>query len=431
VEVWSYVGLAAVLSVSLFFSAASFALKVFSRIKLEELLTKRGKGSDYLDELGRDLHKLMLTCGVIRMSANVVLVLSVAYYFSDGQMRPAQLVEALVVSIVLLSVFSVAFPYAWAKYAPEPFLTRTLPLLRAIKILLKPLLIFMSAIDVLVRRLLGVSLELANNHSAEQDILEAVHEGEEEGAVDPEERKMIEAVIERRSTTVGQIMTPRTEIVALGADASIEAIKENIKEHGHSRVPVYERNLDNIVGMLYVKDLLQFLDEMPCDFSIHSIMRPCYFVPENKLLRDLFAEFRGKKLHVAIVLDEYGGTLGLITFEDLIEEIVGEIADEYESPEPPLIKKLDANTLEIDGRMRVDDLNEEYSIHLPESEDYETIGGFLFSSLGRIPGSGETFQYDDLLFTVVEVTERKIGQIRLELLARHADQRKGCASRQA
>lgn len=421
-ETWLYVGLAAVLGVSLFFSAANFALKAFSRIKLEDLLTTRGK-QDRLVRLQTDIHKLLLTCSMIRISANLIVVLMVAHAFSRGVLGFVALVWAFVVSIVMLSVFSVAVPYAWAKYAPESFLARTMPFLGVVKVLLTPILACMHGIDVLVRRLSGVSLELNGNHTAEQEILEAVHEGEEEGVVDPQERKMIEAVMEQRSTTVGQIMTPRTEIVAVEAGASVGEIKAVIKEHGHSRLPIYEENLDNILGMLYVKDLLQFLDNLPDQFSLREIMRSCYFVPETKLLRDLFGELRTKKLHIAVVLDEYGGTLGVVTLEDLIEEIVGDIADEYEPPEPPMITQLERNVLEIDGRMNVDDLNDQYNLRLPENEDYETIGGFLFSSLGRIPEDAETFQYQNLKFTILQAGERKIDRVRLEILSQHTVQK--------
>jgi len=415
VDTWYFGLLVAILGISLFFSAANFALKAYSRMKLEDLLTHRGN-EDHLEIVQEDMHRLLLTSAVIRTSANLALVLAIANGLSQGVLHLPILVYAFLISIVLLSVFSVAIPYAWARYSAEPFLAATLPFLRAVKLVMTPLIAFMDAIDLLVRRLAGVSIEPEGNHAVEQEILEAVHEGEEEGVVDSQERRMIESVIETRSVTVGQVMTPRTEMVAVAADASLDQLKLTIQEHGHSRLPVYEESLDNIIGMLYVKDLLQFLDTVPNGFSIRDVMRPCYFVPETKLLRSLFSEFRHKKIHVAIVLDEYGGTLGLVTFEDLIEEIVGDITDEYEPAEPPLIKELDSKTLQIDARMRTDDLNDEYELNLPESEDYETIGGFIFSSLGRIPVQGETFQYQNLLFTVLDASERKIGHVRLEIL---------------
>lgn len=419
-EIWSFDGLVGfvLLCISLFFSAANFALKGFSRVKLEDWLNHRGK-QDRFDALQANLHALTLTCAMIRTSANLALVLVIIRIVTgtgtEARLSMGNLIWAFLASILLLSLFSVAIPHAWGKYAAESFLAAALPFLQISRKALSPLLGLMHGIDVLVRRLAGVSIEPRNNHVAEQEILDAVHEGEEEGVVDPQERKMIESVIELHSITIGQVMTPRTELVAVEANSAIDRIKQTIQEHGHSRLPVYEDNLDKIIGMLYVKDLLKYVGQMPEDFTLRSIMRACYFVPETKALRDLFAEFRDKKLHVAIVLDEYGGTLGLVTFEDLIEQIVGQIADEYEPSEEPMIKQIDSTTLEIDARTRTDQLNEEYNLNLPESDDYETLGGFLFASLGRIPVAGETFQYQNLLFTIVEAAERKINSVRLEI----------------
>jgi CBS domain containing-hemolysin-like protein len=334
-----------------------------------------------------------------------------------GPLTAGGLVEAFLVAAFLLMIFSVAMPHAWSRYAADGFLARTIPFLRLSELLTYPVLRIMEAVDILVRRLSGASLETdATEEHAQQEILEAVQEGEDEGVVNPHERKMIESVIELRTVTVGQIMTPRTEIVAIDANSSIDQIKKIILDFGHSRMPVYEDNLDNIIGMLYVKDLLQLLGGEIKDFDLRKVMRQCYFVPETKNLRDLFAEFRNKQLHVAIVLDEYGGTLGLATFEDAIEQIVGQVADEYEPAEQPMVKQVNTSTLELDGRARIDELNDEYPVEIPESDDYETVSGFLFSSLGRIPDTGETYEYRNLLFTVVDATERKINRLKLEIL---------------
>lgn len=415
-KMWSIFGLIVLLGISLSFSTANFALKEFSKVKLQIALIDRGKEKRF-ESLQKHHHNLILSCAVIRMSANLALILVITFITTGtGTLSMDKLIVSFLASILLLSVFSVAVPHAWSKYAAESFLASALPLLQAARKILRPLMALMHGIDVLVRRLAGVSIEPENSNGAEQEILEAVHEGEEEGLVNPQERKMIESVIELHAITIGQVMTPRTELIAVEANATIDQVKQIIYEHGHSRLPVFEDNFDNIVGMLYVKDLLQYLGQTPEHFSIREIMRPCYFVPETKSLRNLFSEFRGKQVHVAVVLDEYGGTLGLVTLEDLIEQIVGQIADEYEPSEPPMIKQIDSKTLEIDARTRTDQLNDEYNLHLPEDEDYETIAGFLFSSLGRIPVTGETFQCQNLLFTIIEATERKITTVRLEIL---------------
>ncbi len=411
---WSFWGPVIILGVSCFYATAYFSLRSLSRIKLEEILIRKNKPG-WLEYIQEHFNNLVLICSVIRTAANLAMVLAMVWVTAHEHLTVSALIEAFVISLVLLSIFSVGVPHAWAKYAGENFLAATAPILYGTEKISYPLLAFLHVVDVLVRRMLGVGIE-EEEEQAQQEILEAVQEGEDEGVVDTQERKMIESVIELRTTTIGQIMTPRTEIIAIEANATLEEIKQVIMDQGHSRMPVFEDNLDNIVGMLYVKDLLRFIGQKPETFDIRQIMRPCYFVPETKNLREIFREFRGKKLHVAIVLDEYGGTLGMITFEDAIEQIVGQIADEYELSEPPLIRQLDSKTLEADGRMRIDELNEEYKFGVPESEDYETISGFLFSSLGRIPATGESFQFLNLRFSILDATERKINRVRVEIL---------------
>ncbi len=414
-DIWSLLPSAIILLISCFFACAAFALRDFSKHKLEEFLTKKNKLNrfKYIQEYQSDLQ---MTCAVIRTAANLALVLFIVRIFANDYINWLIIIQAFLLSLILVSIFSVIIPQTWATYAAEEFLAYTIPVLRIAKTIFWPIITLMNGIDILVKRLLGIDRTEEDEESVQQELLEAVQEGEEEGVVDAQERKMIESVIEMRAITVGQIMTPRTEIDAIEVNLSIEEIKRLATEHGHSRIPVYEENLDNIIGMLYVKDLLPFVGEKLEQFDVRSIMRQCYFVPETKKLRDLFHEFRAQKIHVAIVLDEYGGTLGLVTFEDIIEQIVGQITDEYEQPEAPLIKQIDSKTLEIDARMRIDELNDEYKLDLPESEDFETIAGFLFSSLGRIPKAGETFQYQNLLFTILEAEERKINRVRLEIL---------------
>ncbi len=414
-DIWSILPLGAILLISCFFACASFAIRDFSRSKLEEILDRKNKPSrlKFIQEYQEDLQ---MTSAVIRTAANLVLVLLIVRVLRSNSLSWWIFVEAFVLSLLLVSVFSVIIPQTWAQYAGEAFLAYTLPILKIARTIFWPVLVFMKWADLIVKRLSGIDGKEEDEESVQQELLEAVQEGEEEGIVDSQERKMIESVIEMRTINVGQIMTPRTEIDAIEVNLSLDEIKKLATEHGHSRIPIYEENLDNIIGMLYVKDLLPFVGEQVNEFDLRSIMRQCYFVPETKSVRDMFHEFRAKKLHVAIVLDEYGGTLGLVTFEDLIEQIVGQIADEYEQSEAPLIKQIDSKTLEIDARMRIDELNDEYKLDLPESEDFETIAGFLFSSLGRIPQTGETFQYRNLLFTIIEAEERKINRVRLEIL---------------
>ncbi|HUU85440.1 MAG TPA: hemolysin family protein, partial [Phycisphaerae bacterium] len=322
---------------------------------------------------------------------------------------------SFVVSWVLILIFGVAIPIAWARYAGESLLTAVLPALHVLGFILRPLVGFLRLFDELVRRLAGVPLQTAQSQAdeLEREILNVVSEGEMHGAVDEEEKEMIESVIDLRDTDVEEIMTPRTDIAAVERTAGLQEVKSCIAESGHSRIPVYEETIDKILGMLYAKDLLQLGEGEP--FNATKVMRSVSFIPETKPLRDLLHEFQEQKVHVAVVLDEYGGTAGLVTIEDILEELVGEIVDEYESEEPEAIRRIDENNVEVDARTRIDDLNDELDLNLPEDEDYETVGGFVFSRLGRIPKVGERCDHDNLAFQVIAAEPRRILRLRLHI----------------
>jgi CBS domain containing-hemolysin-like protein len=247
----------------------------------------------------------------------------------------------------------------------------------------------------------------------EQEILDAISEGERHGAVDEEEKEMIESVIELTDTRVEEIMTPRTDVVAVPTDADLDVVLAAIRRKGHSRIPVYDKTIDTILGMLYAKDLLQ--RDRDTRFDVTAIMRKALFIPESKFVRELLREFQAQKVHIAVVLDEYGGTAGLVTIEDILEELVGEIRDEYDPTAPAELRRIDDSTVEVDARMRIDDLNDQLDIQLPENEDYETVGGFVFSRLGKIPTVGERWEHDNIGIQVVAAEPRRITRLRLKV----------------
>jgi len=276
--------------------------------------------------------------------------------------------------------------------------------------------------DSLTRRLAGVAQTTPDQQ--QEELLSVVEQRKMEGVVDAEEMEMIENVLELADTTAEEIMTPRTDIIALKADDNLKVVLETISKAGHSRIPVYQENIDNIIGLVYAKDLLAEIGKTEQQFKLGDKMRKAYFVPETKPLRALLHEFQNQKLHIAIVLDEYGGTAGIVTIEDILEELVGEIVDEYEETPPKAIKKIDETTIEIDARMYIDDLNSECDLDLPEDEDYDTIGGFVFSHLGYIPKTGETFDYENVKFTITAAEIRRIKRIKIQKLPteKNADQ---------
>jgi CBS domain containing-hemolysin-like protein len=235
---------------------------------------------------------------------------------------------------------------------------------------------------------------------------------------------MIEAVVRFRDRTVAQVMTPRTEIEAIEADLSLSDVTAAIRRIGHSRIPVFDGTLDRVVGIFYVKDLMRWLagegSRQGRTFELRHVMRPAYFVPESKTVRELLSELLKKRVHIAVVADEYGGTAGLVTIEDIIEEVFGDIQDEYEVPEADAVEvKVNAEkrSAEIDARTYVNDANDELrelSVEIPESEHYDTVGGFVTVTLGRIPAAGETFTHEALKVTVIAAEPTRVTKVRIE-----------------
>jgi CBS domain containing-hemolysin-like protein len=316
----------------------------------------------------------------------------------------------------IVAVFGVAIPHAWAAHAGDKVVTATFGVLRALRYALYPISAVMEAFDTPIRRLAGAQDRRdENGNAAKQEILQAATNGQAEGAVDADEVEMIESVIEFGDRVASEIMTPRTEIFSLPADTPWQLAVEKIVEAGHTRVPIYEGDIDNIIGVLYAKDMLRYIAE-PNPPPLRQIMRKCYFVPETKPLDDLLKEFKARKVHLAVVLDEYGGTAGLVTIEDVIEEIVGEISDEYDRAPPALMKRLAKRSAEVDGRMHIDDLNDAMKLNIPEDEDYDTVAGLVFYELGYIPKEGDTLEAYGARFTVLAADERRITRLKVDVL---------------
>lgn len=413
-EFWALLILLTVIVLS---TTANLALRDFSRSDLARELQKRG-WLGRLEELNKRRQELLLSSSFIRMAAILGLVMVIAHLFGFRPREHSHFPYASIFlsSLLLIMVFAVAIPHAWARYRGEVFLAAGMPFLLVIGYLLQPIAMFLHLFDGLVRRLAGVPRVDEQESEVEQiekEILEAVSEGEKTGAVAEEDANMIESVIALRDTTVAEIMTPRTEMVALPETATLFEAKEFISRHGHSRIPIYGENIDDLKGVLYAKDLLNLDESEPFDPT--EVMRKVPFVPETKGVPDLLKELKEKKVHLAIVLDEYGGTAGLVTIEDIVEEIVGDIADEYELPEPAAVRRIDDNTIEIDARLHIDELNDELKIELPEDPNYDTVGGFLFSEMGKIPEPGEEFRYQNVKFHVLDAEERKINRVRVEV----------------
>ena len=408
---------------ALFFSVNAIALRTFSRVKLQDAFKAANK-EDLTDGLIKNAEKLILTCSLYHLILNMCVLLLLLAVFARLRNGPPQFIDYILTFIIaaaIFSIFTLAIPHAWAKYAGEKILSRTYRLLTFCAAIASPVLYILQIYDGFIRRLAGVVETTPDQLQEEkqEEFLKGLEQRRMEGVVDEEQQQMIESVLELSDTTADEIMTPRTDIVAVEVSSDLQTVLDIINSAGHTRVPVYEGNIDNIIGLIYAKDLLTEVGKTKADFRLRDKLRKAYFVPETKPLRSLLHEFQNQKLHIAIVLDEYGGTAGIVTLEDILEELVGEITDEYEEPTPKLVREIDRSTIEADARTYVDDLNDEFDMNLPEDEDYDTIGGFVFSHLGYVPKTGQTFDYKNLKFTITSAEARRIKRIKIQ---RTADQ---------
>lgn len=405
---------------SLFFSTLAYALRDYSRAKLEDYLAKFGR-SELLDKTVECSRELIFITGVCRVVANMLIVVFTFRLFEDiSTVVHRRYLGTIITSTIITFLFSVAVPTAVARYLGEPIIAIFVRSLHTLRFVLFPLIKVLHLVDRLILRMVGNKSEPAPEQ-IEKDILSVVEDGEKEGVVDTQERKMIESVIEFRDARAGQVMTARPEIVGIELGASLEEVKHTLDDSGHSRLPVYDGTIDHIVGMLYARDLLKHLGLPPEQFDMRSAMRPAIFIPETKPLRDLLRDFRIQKVHIAIVLDEYGGTAGLVTIEDILEELVGEISDEHPAHDTPMIKKVGENVYEVDATLDIDQINRTVGLSLPEDAGYETLGGFVSVMLGRIPQKGTTFEHSGVRYTILDAEPQRVKRLKIELLPQVAE----------
>ena len=262
----------------------------------------------------------------------------------------------------------------------------------------------------------SLSKRLSGSHKTvtEEDIRELMDAGEEKGVIEGIEKDMINNIFAFGDRTAEDIMTPRTEVVALDAEDSLQEALRTAVEEGFSRIPVYEEDIDHVIGLLHVKDLLPYVGKpLPADLTLRSLLRDAHFIPGTKNCQDLLAELAEKRIHLAMVVDEYGGLAGIVSMEDLLESIVGNIQDEYDNEEEEVKQRAD-NSFEVDGAMAVGEVGELLGITFPDG-DYETLAGFLIDKLGCIPAADEqaVVEYADWTFTVLRMDERRIDLVHI------------------
>ena len=397
---------------SALFTGAEAAYFSLGRARLKHVAAQGAEGGGVKPLIERP-HELLVTLlvgiTVINIAAAALAALIADQLF--GQ-RYALVIQVLV-TILILTTFGEVLPMTLAVKYPERFLALVHRPVGWLAILMTPVRALLGGLSALSVRLIG-SERSADPELSEEELRTLVDVGASEGVVEREEREMIHKVFELEDTLVRSIMVPRPDMFCLDVATPVDRILPALREHLHSRVPVFEGEIDVIVGILYTKDLLPYVREgLPPDFDLRARLHPPYFVPESKRADALLQEFQAKKLHMAIVVDEYGGTSGLVSLEDLLEELVGEIADEFDEPER-LIQRVDATTFRVAGKLSIDDLNAATGLHV-SSEAYDTVGGWVLDLFGRVPRRAERAETPELSVTVEKVERTRIVEVLVSL----------------
>ena len=403
---------------------ACHSLRGFSRSRLDEVCEKNGHGDRFLEILRTWDTVLVGAQSVFAIVSLAFIAIAVSAWdlVPPADARPAAGVEwfnlamkwlCLVVTLLLTTII---FPRALANVMGERFLHRTWPLIQASSLPVRPAVWLATHVDTLLHRLFGLDEPDPNNpETLAAEIRTIVDAGQRAGAIDSNAHTMIDQVMDLKDADVASVMTPRTEMYCLRADLSIQEAREVVLQAGHTRLPLIGKSPDDILGILYAKDLLRFVGESgDTAASLSEIAREAFYVPETTSVDRLLETMNRKRVHMAVVLDEYGGVAGVVTMEDLLEEIVGEIVDEYDAEETDPIQRVSDAVNEVDARVHIDDLVEEFQYDLPLDRDYDTIGGFVFSHLGRIPKPDEQFSWGHLRFTVLEADQRRLLKLRIE-----------------
>ncbi len=390
------------------------ALAEFSKSEIEDRLPENSHLRNRLEWVTTHDDDLILSAAVARRFLAATLFLFAFIITTKNNAAPSVNTFIITTLYVLLWLFvtEIGLAYALATHAASSIVKNALPLLPILHAITTPVTTPLRFLDEILRRLIGAE----PRDDLEEDIRQVVEESEREGNIGETESEMLEAIVDFRNATADEVMTPRIDIKSIEVTDNLNAIRDFITNDGHSRFPVFKDTVDNIVGILYVKDLLPYLGREPNNFRITDLLREVPFIPESKRISELLVEFQQNKIQLAIVLDEYGGTAGLVTIEDIVEEIVGEIRDEHENDEidEPTIITTEEGAAVVDARVHIDDLNDEFGTDLPEEADYDTVGGWIFATLGRIPQIGEHFTIDNLDIEILKARKTHIEKIKLQ-----------------
>lgn len=401
-----------------FFSAAEAALSAYrsnylEKLDIEKFPKKYAVMKKWLKDPNAMLTGIVIGNNVVNILASSLATVVIVDYFGN---KGSSVALATAIMTILILIFGEITPKLMARNNSAKIAEAVSVIVYVISIILTPVEYCLIFISRFVGRILGVNMTSPQLMITEEDIISFVNVGNAEGIIEEDEKEMIHSIVTLGETSAKEVMTPRTSMLAFEGTKTINEVWDEIIDNGFSRIPIYEETIDNIIGILYVKDLMEHIKNNELDLPIKQFIRSAYFIPETKSIIEILKEFRGLKVHISIVLDEYGGVVGLVTIEDLIEEIVGEIRDEYDDEEDSFYKKIADNEYEIDAMTDIETINKDLNLNLPISEDYESLGGLVVTTTGKICEVGDEVQIDNVYLKVLEVDKMRVSKVFIRIL---------------
>lgn len=406
-----------------YFSSTETALTSLNELKIKHILQEKGEKAKDLElwllHPNKVLNTILIGNNIVNILGSVVAAEAANKIFDDSAIAIATGSMTL-----LVLIFGEITPKTFAKHNAETIALYAIKFLKLFYYLFYPFSFLLNKLSKIIIKLFGRSVDASGPKITEDEIEFFITVGEKEGVLENQKKEMLHNIFEISDTLAKEVMVPRTDMVAIRYGTDINEILNLIAKTEYSRIPVYEGKMDNILGILHVKDLLKYVNKDIKDLDIKSILRKPYFVPSTKRIDDLLREFQMHRIHFAIVIDEYGGVDGIVTLEDILEEIVGEIRDEYDKDEVDEIIKIDEETYEVSAMIDIDDFRKFFGIDNTDDTEYETLSGLIYDLAGKIPDIGESYLYYNLELVVKEKENRRIKKVLVKKIIENKDEDK-------
>lgn len=395
-----------------FFSATETALTSLNEMKVKHILNEKGSRAKHLEVWLNHPNKVLNTILIGNNIANILGSVLAARLMGQFFESSAIAITTGIMTLLVL-IFGEITPKTFAKHNAENFSLISLRLLKVFYVVLYPFTHLLNILVSVVIKLMGGKIEKNGPIITEDELEFMIEESGKEGVLEDQQQEMLQNIFDISETYTKEVMVPRTDMLAIRHDTPLDTILETVSDAEFSRIPIYQDRLDNVIGVLYVKDLLKYIKQDKSAIEITEIMRKPHFVPETKKIDDLLKEFQLSRVHLAIVIDEYGGVAGIVTLEDVLEEIVGEIRDEYDDEEDNIVEVKDG-IYHVDARLDIDDFCDYFKIDKTEDmEEYETFGGLIYDLAGNIPEKGNQYDFLEFHFKVLETDGRRLEKIEL------------------